>query len=114
MSPRIRQVIVATLVLLVGYGAGDQGAATVIRDGRTASAGNPAVEAGGHRLTAKHPSPLPYSLIGAMADSNYWHGPPLVWPWRLFSPFTWRSHGIPNLFRIMRHGEPPLNLPALP
>jgi hypothetical protein len=112
MLARIQRILAAILILVVCRWAGDQAAATVVRDMRTGS-GNPAVESGGHHLLPGPPPAVPYSLIGAIEAGSRWCLP-VVWPWRLFGSFALHRHGIPAEVRAARAVERPSDFSPLP
>ena len=97
MSPRTIAIIAAALILVLGRAAFDTGSATVVRDAKGATA-NPAVEKGGYHPQPMAPPPVPYSLIGAIADDNRWFPSCLAWPLSRFRPLS--LHGHRNLNRI--------------
>lgn len=93
MRPGIALLLAALLLPAGGIFA--PGAATVIR-GTTTSSTNPAVEAGGHRVTKVSPD-VPYSVVGAIAIEEDWFGRCLTWPWRLLHGISGRHHAPSHL-----------------
>jgi hypothetical protein len=95
----------AALVLVFCQSMAERSAATVVRDSKGGPA-NPAVEVGGHRIPPGPPPPVPFSLVGAIADGNR----PLIgcaaaWPWNRFGAFFLRR---PRVFWGVRTIVPPL------
>jgi hypothetical protein len=93
MRPRLLPIFVAALAGLVWWGAGDPAGAGIVRDGK-ASPANPAIEAGGvHPMTRAAP-PVPYSLIGAIANEGYWRGSWQYGQWPLLQLTGSRRHAL--------------------
>jgi hypothetical protein len=94
MLPRILQIAVAALVLILCRAGADEGYAKVVRDGR-AGLGNPPVEAGGHHLPKNEPSPpIPYSLIGAIDNGGNSCTPSVAWRQQWLGAFGIHRHAF--------------------
>jgi hypothetical protein len=80
MSPHIRKVVTAALVVAVSSTA----VAGVVRD----KTGNPGLQVGGQPLLHHAAPPIPYSFIGALAQCAVW-----PWGWLIgFTPYHFHFH----------------------
>jgi hypothetical protein len=91
MGSRITLAVIGAVAYLLCQVAPVPGIAKVVRDS-SAAASNPAVEAGGHRLTPQPPPPIPYSFLGAMESQGSWFMQCALWPWRQFGNWGWYRH----------------------
>ncbi len=112
MHPRTRPIIAAAVVLVLCRAATHPSEATVVRDGK-AGPFNPAVESGGHRLTAddtdkRSAATIPYSLIGALQAAYYWFPPCIGWSASMFGPF-WHHHGVHGHMAMPPFVDRPVN-----
>jgi hypothetical protein len=98
MLPRILQIAVAALVLILCRAGADESNAKVVRDGR-AGLGNPPVEVGGYHLPHGRPPPIPYSLIGAIDNGGNSCTPSAAWRQQWLGAFGIHRHAF---FRKIR------------